>query len=84
MKMAEMRQYSFKFKYRRFSDAVFALAPLSYCDEVYVEDVSIKESLRISCGMREKYYLLTFTMRTRLDLENTRLMKLVKDRAMKD
>lgn len=83
----EMNHFSFKLKYWRFSDAVGALDQLGCCDEVYVEKASIKESFRNdkTTGLREKYFLLSVTVRSRLDsLEDRGLMKHVKATAIRD
>ena len=80
-----MEQYSYKFKYWRFTDVVFALDQLGCCDDLYVEKVSIKECFKKDeDGLRMKYFLLTFTVRSRFDPEGTGLMKHVKSRMMRD
>lgn len=82
--MEEMQQYSFKFKYWRFSDAVAALDQLAFCDELYVEKATITERFRKVDGFREKYFLLSFTMRSSFNPDGTGLMKSVKRGILRD
>lgn len=82
----EMTHHNFKLEFWRFADAVSALDQLAACHEVYVEKVSIKEIFKKDTitQLKMKRFQCTVDLRTRLDLENTGLMKSVRSFAMKD